>query len=152
MNLTHVGLFHSPPKLNIKLGMKYPNKLNEIRRSRGLSMDRLAEKMNTSRGQVYNLETGKRQLTQRWMYRLAEALECAPEDLLPTTKGVKYEFDDDLIKKCGDAILDVAHSRHRKLTPSELIAYTILLYRHVMEFRTAPSNENAWLILQQRVV
>ena len=66
--------------------MEYPNRLRELRKERGLSHEKLAECLNTSRGQIYNLEQGNRQLTQNWMNRIAEALNCRPEDLITDNK------------------------------------------------------------------
>lgn len=62
--------------------MEYPNRLKELRQARGLSHDKLAERVNTSRGQIYQLEKGLRKLSLDWMVRLAEALGCQPTDLI----------------------------------------------------------------------
>jgi transcriptional regulator with XRE-family HTH domain len=70
-------------RMGISARMKLkPNRIAEIRKKRGLSMEKLAEKLNTSRGQIFQLETGKRKLTHEWMLRLAQALQCRPEDFI----------------------------------------------------------------------
>ena len=58
------------------------NHIRELRKGRGLSQNELARKIGTSNQQVSYLETGRRRLTDIWMLRLAEALECHPADLL----------------------------------------------------------------------
>lgn len=62
--------------------MKHPNRIREIRKNAGLSMEQLASRVNTSRGQIYQLEKGLRKLSQDWMIRLAEALYCRPEEFI----------------------------------------------------------------------
>jgi transcriptional regulator with XRE-family HTH domain len=62
--------------------MKFPNRLKAIRQAKGLSLEKLAALVNTSRGQIYQLENGLRKLSHDWMIRLANALKCAPEDLI----------------------------------------------------------------------
>lgn len=59
-----------------------PNRIKEWRLRSGLSMQKLAEKAGTSRQQVHKLERGERRLTEDWMRRVADVLDCTPADLL----------------------------------------------------------------------
>lgn len=70
-------------------GMK--NRIAEIRRMRGLSQEALGEMVDTSRQQIYRLESGHRRLTQTWMEKLAEALGVEPIDLLPIETNAMQE-------------------------------------------------------------
>mgnify|MGYP006276094087 CR=1 FL=1 len=58
------------------------NRIAEIRRARGLTLQGLADRMQASNQQVSHLERGRRGLTVEWLERLAQALECHPFDLL----------------------------------------------------------------------
>lgn len=58
------------------------NRIAELRRARGWSMDQLAERANTTGSQINKLEKGRVSLTTDWMYRIADALEVHPMDLL----------------------------------------------------------------------
>ena len=49
-----------------------------------MSEQALADLVQTSREQIGRLERGERQLTQKWMARIAEALNVRPSDLLHT--------------------------------------------------------------------
>ena len=60
----------------------WKNHIKELRKGRGLSQNKLAREIGTSNQQVSYLETGQRRLTDVWLLRLAEALECHPADLL----------------------------------------------------------------------
>jgi DNA-binding Xre family transcriptional regulator len=66
------------------------NRIKEMRKAAGLSSDALGERIGMSGAQVRRLETGARRLTVDWMTRIAEALECAPADLIsiPTTADI----------------------------------------------------------------
>lgn len=60
-----------------------PNRILEWRKHRGLSQDKLGEAIGVSAQFLGQLELGKRQLTQKWMTKLARALEITPGELLP---------------------------------------------------------------------
>lgn len=57
------------------------NFIKEIRKSRGLSGEQLAEKVGTSPQQINYLENGKRKLTWAWLQKLSKALECHPLEI-----------------------------------------------------------------------
>ena len=58
------------------------NFLKSIRKEAGLSQPKLAQLINTTPQQIGMLEKGKRQLTQQWLERLSEALNCTPSEIL----------------------------------------------------------------------
>ena len=60
----------------------FPNRLNELRRARGLSQEGLAELLGCSKMQISRLENGKNDLTLTWMKRIAHVLGVEPADLL----------------------------------------------------------------------
>ncbi len=70
-------------KLNVQSDLTPPpNRIAQWRKKRNLSQERLGEAIGTSGQFVGQLETGKRQLTQRWMTLIAEALGIQPAELL----------------------------------------------------------------------
>ncbi len=58
------------------------NRIHELRKAAGLSMQALADRAGTSRQQIHKLEHGDRRLTDIWLRRLAGALNCRPVDIL----------------------------------------------------------------------
>ena len=54
-----------------------------------MSQGKLAKLVGTTPQQIGHLESGKRKLSQEWMFRLAPALRCQPSDLFPTPRGPK---------------------------------------------------------------
>lgn len=62
---------------------EYPNNIRRIRKHKGLSLQKLADILNTSRSQLDKLERGDRRLTVDWLERISLALECSPIDLFP---------------------------------------------------------------------
>jgi transcriptional regulator with XRE-family HTH domain len=61
---------------------QYDNNIAKLRQARGLSLEALAELVNSNRQTVHDVEIGRTGLTLAWMRRLAPALGCAPADLL----------------------------------------------------------------------
>ncbi len=58
------------------------NRIRDLRKQNGLSQQELAQRIGTTGQQVGHLEAGRRKLTQNWMERLAQGLDCGPADLL----------------------------------------------------------------------
>jgi phage repressor protein C with HTH and peptisase S24 domain len=58
------------------------NRIKELRRARGLTLQKLAKKAGTTNQQISRLERGERRLTTDWMERLAGALGCSPVSLI----------------------------------------------------------------------
>ena len=58
------------------------NRIREIRTDRGISQDALAKSIGRQKALVSKLENGKIKLSQQYLELLAEALSCAPADLL----------------------------------------------------------------------
>lgn len=61
------------------------NRLREIRKRLGLTLNEVAEAAGTTNQQIGMLERGNRKLTVEWMNRLATVLGVEPKDLLPDT-------------------------------------------------------------------
>jgi len=60
----------------------HPFYLKEWRKHRGLTQDQLAERIETSKGYISDLERGVRRYNQDLLEALADALNCGPADLL----------------------------------------------------------------------
>ncbi len=75
------------------------NRIKELREDRGWSQEDLAHRAGTTNQQISNLENGKRRLTQDWMKRLADALECHPLDILDGGPGRLKPREKEMIDK-----------------------------------------------------
>ncbi|HEV2747723.1 MAG TPA: helix-turn-helix transcriptional regulator [Allosphingosinicella sp.] len=60
----------------------WPNRIRELRSLAGLTLQALADRLDTSIGQISDLETGRRELRLPWMKRIAAELGCSTADLL----------------------------------------------------------------------
>lgn len=58
-------------------------RLRDIRTERGVKQEQLARRAGLSRTSVVNIEKGRQGVALSTLYRLAEALELQPGDLLP---------------------------------------------------------------------
>lgn len=63
------------------------NRISDIRKLRGLTLQEVAVRAATTNQQISHLEQGRRRLTYEWMERLAEALSCHPLELLSNPPG-----------------------------------------------------------------
>ena len=62
---------------------RFGNRLRSIRHGKGLSQEELAAKAEIDRTYISGCERGKRNVTLDIIYRLSEALDVSPKDLLP---------------------------------------------------------------------
>lgn len=60
------------------------NRIREIRKAAGLSSDELGRRVGTTGATIRRIEDGSRELTAKWMQRIAEALRVTPSDLIAT--------------------------------------------------------------------
>lgn len=74
------GKYSSNDLFEIRQHMQ--NRLKELRKAKGLTLEALAKRVRSSNQQISNLENGKRRLNLDWIERLAEALGCHPFELL----------------------------------------------------------------------
>lgn len=75
------------------------NRLKEIRKQRKITQEQLGEMVGATKMQIWRLERGDRQLTQKWLSRLSKALDCSIADILPKSdadiiKAKENEFSD----------------------------------------------------------
>lgn len=68
-----------------------PNYVRQWRERQGLAQKDLAKLIQTSEGNLSDLEQGKRGLNLRWLRRIAEKLEITPGMLVDGPPGTDYE-------------------------------------------------------------
>lgn len=61
---------------------KLPNRIREVRKAKGLTLQGLGDLVGTNATQVKRLEEGDRKLSVQWMDRISSALQCKPAELL----------------------------------------------------------------------
>jgi transcriptional regulator with XRE-family HTH domain len=68
--------------------------IREWRKYRGLTQERLAERIGLTGGAISQLETGQTHYTQSTLEALAEALNCEPGDLLSRDPALEGQIVD----------------------------------------------------------
>ena len=85
------------------------NRIKELRLARQWSLEKLGERADTTRQQIYKLENGELRLSQEWMERLAKAFGdgVRPADLLPDAdvKKPPTPTSRDLVASSGHSAL-----------------------------------------------
>lgn len=65
------------------LAHAFGQRIREVRKRKGISQDRLALMTDIDRSYMGRIERGEAQITLEKVYRLAKALDCLPQELLP---------------------------------------------------------------------
>lgn len=89
----------APPRKAVRHYVK------QWREYRGLSQDQVADRVDKSRGLISQIESGTTALTEDMIYALADALNCAPWDILrvnPLKEGTVVDITDALRGKPAD--------------------------------------------------
>jgi transcriptional regulator with XRE-family HTH domain len=69
-----------------ELSKRFGEKIRSVRTAKGISQDKLAVKSQIDRSYIGRIDRGEVNITIDKLYLLAEALECEPQDLLPSIK------------------------------------------------------------------
>ena len=93
------------------------NRIREVRAEKKVTLDELAERLGTSKGQVAALQAERRQLTLSWLKRIADALECKISDLLA---------DEDVAYRLTPSELAVLSAYSRVPEPQRTAATAVL--------------------------
>jgi transcriptional regulator with XRE-family HTH domain len=108
------------------------NRVREWRHRRELSIEELARRSRTTASQISKLERGERRLTVEWMGRLAKALGCRSEDLLPAEPaapgGAGQPLDRELLRRMGRALKRYLKEERLELSPSRFLETAIALH------------------------
>ena len=64
-----------------------PNRIQEFRKARNLSADELADRTELSPSYISLMERGKRNVSLKNLQKLANALQCSPQELIGTHQG-----------------------------------------------------------------
>jgi transcriptional regulator with XRE-family HTH domain len=124
------------------------NRVREWRQRRELSIEELARRSRTSPSQISKLERGQRRLTVEWMSRLAKALGCRTEDLLPTHPhapsgaGPAQPLDRELLRRMGRALMRYLTEEKLELSPPRYMETAIALHDLIAARPPSQSRED----------
>lgn len=65
----------------------YLSRLGTIRRAKGFTVERLAEKVGVSKQTIRSIELGKHKLSLELAYEISGALDCRVEEVFPRIGG-----------------------------------------------------------------
>ncbi len=110
------------------------NRVREWRRRNGLSIEELARRSHTTASQISKLERGKRRLTVDWMTRLAKALDCRREDLLPSEAQAPARsapglpLDRELLRRMARVLATYLQKEGLELSPPRFLETAMALH------------------------
>lgn len=67
-------------------------RIREQRKARGLTQEKLAERLNTTMQYISRLERAENKVSIEYLYRIAQALDCSIYTLLPSTHLPQRKF------------------------------------------------------------
>ena len=83
-----------------------PNRIAKLRKAKGLSAADLARATNTTQPTITRLENGTMQLTEDWMRRISQVLDCSPNDLL--REAARAELTNDVEPYLPEAMSEIS--------------------------------------------
>lgn len=95
---------------------KRPHYIKEWRKHRGMTQDQLAERIGIDKGYLSKIENGKRRYDQPFLEAAAEALQCAPADLImrdPSDPDGIWSVWDDLKPVERNQVVEIAKTLKR---------------------------------------
>lgn len=67
-------------------------RIRQQRKARGLTQEKLAERLSTTMQYISRLERAKNNISIEYLYRIADVLDCSIYTLLPATHSAKRKF------------------------------------------------------------
>jgi len=102
------------------------NRIAHFRKKSGLSQDALGQALNSGRSTVTKLERGEIPLSDRWLERLGNLLNCTPADLLGDFVAIVGRIGAGGSVIYEDLGVDVETVRRPPDTPGELIGLEVV--------------------------
>lgn len=129
------------------------NKIKELRNKKGITLQQLADVLNSTKTQVQRLESGTRRLTLGWMERIAKALDCSPKDLIEDdTYNDGYPLiNSDLLQHVMKIVEDVIIKEKISLSLDNKAKAVSLLYNycaHKKEVSPDAINDQTSILLE----
>lgn len=128
------------------------NNIRSIRERLELSQEEFGKPLNASRHDISRYEKGQH-LTVRLLLDIQRIYGISIDKILLSTSSENeiHKVNNDLMLESTKAILSAAQIMGLKLTLSEEMTYTVMLYNHVVEYKSKPDAGLAAAILKQRV-
>lgn len=127
----------------------YPNRIKQVRKSRGLSQADLGKLCNTSDQQISRLESGQRQLTEEWMNKIGAALGVPGYTLMADAPPPPPPLDPDILRLAISQILMVAPELRNYPTPEMIAEAVVEVYRIAVEDQQEPDRALAAISLAE---
>ena len=86
--------------------MEAGNRLRELRKTKGLTQQQLADATGVTQSAISQIENGAPSMDIKWMRSFARVLECSPADLLTDDDNpdrLRNQFEKHLIERCRKA-------------------------------------------------
>jgi transcriptional regulator with XRE-family HTH domain len=112
------------------------SKLRALRRARGITVNKLAEKMGEDHQKVGRIERGRRSVTVEYLMKVSKALETPVEDLLKNVqvKEANSGIENDKSKELLSQIVVYVERCFSQLPPEQKGAFISKIYQLTLNF------------------
>ncbi|MBF5058616.1 hypothetical protein NEPTK9_000113 [Candidatus Neptunochlamydia vexilliferae] len=120
------------------------SKLREVRRSRGLTVNKLAEKMGEDHQKVGRIERGRRSLTLDYLMKVSKALDIQPESFLKEEEKSSQENPQNASLLLNDIVVLVEEKNsqlQRPLNAKQKGTLVSKLYEQASQFPPAQREQ-----------
>lgn len=104
------------------------NRIKYLRQKKGLTQPALAELIDSTPPTVARLESGDRRLTDKWVFKLSEALECHPGELFEEMPETIGDMDEDLMTKVFLKTMGTSAQANHEIDPKILGGFLVRFY------------------------
>ena len=118
------------------------NRIREIRLSRKLTLEKLAEKLCVDPRTVQRFETGERNVSLKWIEKIADALDVSPQELISGSNAERADqgIDEAMFKQ---AVTYAAESlRGHAVDAKEFMGHVFKIYGRIKADPSFVSDES----------
>lgn len=127
---------------------KMPNRIEEFRNKKGYTREQLAELCDTTETTIYRLEVEIMELKPEWLYKLGNALEVYPVELLPLDWQKPREVDPTVLGNVLKDIIETCEEIGIKLDTQTIATLTAEKYDRIINHPEEASPEKLKAFLE----
>lgn len=108
------------------------NRIKAIRADRSITSEQLAERIGVSQSLMSRLESGKRQITEEYIFRLCDALNCTPNEIFGYSASTK-PLNIAALEFSVNLALEVSREMRADLDGAHIAEAVLFLYSEIVK-------------------
>lgn len=108
------------------------NKIKALRAAQGITSEQLAERIGVSQSLMSRLESGKRQITEDYVFRLCDNLHCTPNEIFGFSAAAS-PLNTAALEFSINLALEVSREMPGDLTDGHIVEAVLFLYGEIVK-------------------